>query len=74
MKRTIGAVGMILGVLCLSLEVYGLRILQALDRAHGEWYTSAWRYAGEPTSAAALILTAAVVLFSAVLFFAGKDE
>lgn len=74
MKKMAGLLGIILGGLCLSLEIYLLRLLQGLDKAAGSWYTDAWTYAGEGPCLAALILTAIIIIFSAILFITGKSE
>jgi len=71
MRRNTGAIGMILSVLFLSLEIYGLKVLQALEKTSGAWWTSAWRYACEAPCAVALVLTSAVLLFSLYLFLTG---
>ena len=74
MKKSTGAVGIIFGLLFLSLEIYGLRVLQALDKVHGSWGVNVWGYACEPPCALALILTAISILFSLYIFLANKDS
>ena len=72
MKRFIGAIGIILGGLFLSLEIYMLKVIQSLEMIHGEWRTNAWGYAGESPCTIALILTVAVIIFSFVTFQKAK--
>lgn len=73
MKKVVGALGIIFGILFLSIEIYGFRVLQALEKLDGNWMTSAWSYAYEPPCAAALVLTVGVILFSLYLFLAKND-
>ncbi len=73
MKRVAGFIGIILGILFLSIEIYSLRVLQALEKVHGEWRTNAWSYASEAPCAVALILTIGVIFFSLYLFLTAKD-
>ncbi len=74
MKKSVGLMGMIGGGLCLSLEIYMLRVLQGLDKAAGSWLNSAWRYAGSGPCLAALILTVLIIIASSAIFAVGKDE
>lgn len=74
MKKFAGLIGFILGVLFLCLEIYSLRVLQALEKIHGEWWNDAWSYASEPPCAVALIFTIGVTCFSLYLFLKGKDN
>ena len=69
MKKIIVAIGMILGVLFLSLEIYCLKFIQSLEMVHGEWRTNAWDYAKESPCAIALVLTIVVIFFSMITFF-----
>ncbi len=74
MKKSVGLIGMIGGGLCLSLEIYMLRVLQGLEKAAGSWHTNAWRYAESGPCLAALILTALIIIASAAVLAVGKDE
>lgn len=38
MKKSVGLMGMIGGGLCLSLEIYMLRVLQGLDKVTDSWH------------------------------------
>lgn len=73
MKKSVGLLGMILGGLCLALEVYMLGLVQGLDKASGSWHTDPWLYAWESPYLVAFILTAGIIVFSAAVFFKGKD-
>lgn len=73
MKKAVGALGIIFGILFLSIEIYGFRVLQTLEKLDGNWMTRAWSYAHEPPCAAALALTVGVILFSLYLFLAKND-
>lgn len=74
MKRTIGLLGIILGVLVLSLELFLLKMMQLLEKLDGRFYSSLWRYAGEPPCSFALILTLIVLAVSVWTFAAGKKD
>ncbi len=75
MKKSIGLMGMIGGGLCLSLEIYTLSIIQALDKiSGGSWYTNSWYYAKSDPCIAALLLTVCIIIASVVIFAVGKDE
>lgn len=74
MKKSIGLMGMIGGGLCLSLEIYLLRVLQGLDKAAGSWFHNAWDYAKSGPCFVALALTVCILIASAAIFAAGKDE
>lgn len=73
MKKFTGAIGMILGGLFLSLEIYMLKVIQSLEMIHGSWRTNAWSYACESPCTIALILTVSVIIFSLVIFYTKKD-
>ncbi len=73
MKKFVGAIGIICGILFLSIEIYSLRVLQALERISGSWRINVWMYACEPPCTVALILTVGVVLFSIYLFYKKDD-
>ncbi|MCI8342289.1 MAG: hypothetical protein HFE62_03645 [Firmicutes bacterium] len=74
MKRFAGLMGIIFGILFLSIEIYSLKILQTLEKIHGKWWNNVWGYASEPPCAVALILTVGVIFFSLYIFLTGKDN
>ncbi|BAL00710.1 hypothetical protein OBV_35110 [Oscillibacter valericigenes Sjm18-20] len=57
----------------MSLEIYMFKVIQSLEKIHGEWLTNAWDYAGESPCTIALILTVSVIIFSLVIFYTKKD-
>ena len=67
MKRLIGSLGVLFGTLVLSLQLYGLKWIQSLEKMHGEWWYDVWMYATEPPCAIALLLTVAVLIVSAAI-------
>ena len=73
MKKTVGGVGTVVGLLVLALEIYGLKVLQALEMAHGQWRTNVWSYALEAPCAVALVLTVVVIVVSAVWWHGGEQ-
>lgn len=74
MKKAIGAIGIILSLLALSLEIYALPLLQYTEAAgHHSSHANVWRYATEPPCLLALLLTVGVLVFSLVTFF-GSDS
>ena len=74
MKKSIGAIGVILSLLTLSLEIYALPLLRYTEAAgHHTSYANVWRYAMEPPCLLALLLTVGVLVFSLVTFF-GSDS
>ena len=66
--------GMIFGSLFLSLELYLLKLVQFSDKVTGSWYENIWVYGRQFPCNAALLITVAVILFSAVIFFTGKNS
>lgn len=69
MNKAIGFIGMVMSGLVFSLEIYGLRVLQAMEKMYGEWYTSALKYANEPCCFIALTITVICFALSLVFFF-----
>ena len=72
-RKEIGFLGLIFGGLMFSLELFLLRMIQGLEMASGSWSPDVWRYASEFPCNWALLLTAAIIIFSLVLIF-GKNE
>lgn len=69
-----GSIGTILSLLVLSLELYSLRLLQALEQATGRWYSDPWKYACEGPCAFALIITIAVLIYSLYLLKTARHK
>ena len=65
-KSFIGRLAIIFGSLVLSLQLYGLKIIQALDMQKGSWKTNPMDYAGEAPVSFALLITIAVIFYGIV--------
>ena len=73
-KWTIGNIAIIFGSLLLSLQIYGLVIIQCLDKGSGSWNTYPSAYAGETPVSVALCITGAVIIYGVVIAIQGKTE
>lgn len=73
-KKSVGLMGMIFGGLFLSLELYLLKGIQLIEKSSGSWYEDVWVYAGQFPINVALLVTVAVILVSALVFFMAKEE
>ncbi|MDI9496070.1 MAG: hypothetical protein QM227_07365 [Bacillota bacterium] len=62
-KSFIGRLAIIFGSLVLSLQLYGLKIIQALDKQKGSWKTNPMDYAGEAPMSIALVITIVVIIY-----------
>ena len=69
MKKQVGIAGILFGLLVLSAELYGSKVIQALEMAKGQWRSDAWGYLQEPQCLVAVVITAAVILYSCYLAF-----
>ena len=69
MKKQVGIAGILFGLLVLSAELYGLKVIQTLEMAKGQWRSDAWGYLQEPQCLIAVVITAAVILYSCYLAF-----
>lgn len=69
MKKQVGIAGILFGLLVLSVELYSLKVIQALEMAKGQWRSDAWGYLQEPQCLIAVVITAAVILYSCYLAF-----
>ena len=72
MRKNCGIFGIIIGLLSLSAELYSLKIIQSLEMVHGQWRTNAWGYLQEPQCLVAVVITAAVIVYSCYLTFSSK--
>lgn len=72
MKKSVGMMGIILGGLCLSLEVYFLKVIQGMEKAVGLWYENVWDYAKESPCLIAFAITVLVIALSAYVFAKGE--
>ncbi len=66
-KSVLGGLAIILGGLILSLEIYGLKIVQGVEMQTGSWKTYAIDYATEIPMSLALCITLAIIAYGIVL-------
>lgn len=66
-KSLFGSLTIILGSLVLSLELYGLKIIQGLEMQKGSWKSNAINYSKETPISIALWITTAVIVYGIVL-------
>lgn len=66
-KLEIGSIAIIFGGLLLSLEMYCLKVIQALDMMNGDWLTNTIDYAKDTSIILALIVTICVIAFGIIL-------
>ena len=66
-KRLIGNLAIILGSLVLSLQLYGLKIIQGIEMQKGGWKTFAIEYARESPISFAILITVAVIIYGIIL-------
>ncbi len=62
-----GSLATIMGSLVLSLELYGLKIIQGLEIQKGSWKTNAMHYAKEMPMSLAIWITIAVIIYGIIL-------
>lgn len=72
MKKSVGMTGIILGGLCLSLEVYFLKVIQGMEMATGSWYENVWAYAEKSPCLIAFAITLLVIALSVYVFAKGE--
>ena len=65
-KSFIGSLAIIFGSLVLSLQLYGLKIIQVLEMQKGSWRTHAIDYARETPISLALVITIIVIIYGIV--------
>jgi hypothetical protein len=73
-KSFLGCLAIIIGGLVLSLELYGLKIVQGLEMQKGEWHTHAIDYAADTPISLALGITIAVIVYGIVLVARGENR
>lgn len=66
-KSIVGRSAIILGSLVLSLELYGLKIIQGLEMQKGSWRTYAIDYISEFPVVFGLCIAIAVIIYGIVL-------
>lgn len=73
--KCIGILGILFGMFVLSLELYGLKIIQALERISGSCYMNSFMYISEePCIVIAFIINVCVVISSVVIYLYGREE
>jgi len=65
-KTFVGSLAIIFGGLVLSLQLYGLKIIQLLDMQTGSWNTYAIDYAKETPMSLAIVITIVVIIYGIV--------
>ncbi|WMI81086.1 hypothetical protein [Anaerotignum sp. MB30-C6] len=72
-RKFLGAIFILTGVCKLSLEIYGLKVLQLLDKAGrtGSW-SNPWRYFYESPVAISFLIT--VIILIVGLFLISHNE
>ena len=68
-RLSLGRLAIILGCLVLSMELFGLKIIQGLDMAKGSWHTNPFSYAEEVPVALALWITVAIIVYGSWIVF-----
>lgn len=66
-KSLVGSLAIILGSLLLSLQLYGLKIIQGLDMQKSSWKSQAIDYASDIPISFAIWITIAVIIYGIVL-------
>jgi len=66
-RVSLGSFAVIVGSLVLSLELYGLKIIQGLEIQKGSWKSNAIDYAKEMPISLAIWITIAVIIYGIIL-------
>ncbi|MDD4761016.1 MAG: hypothetical protein PHU66_09445 [Bacteroidaceae bacterium] len=66
-KSLVGSLAIILGSLVISLQLYGLKIIQVFEMQKGSWKTYAIDYARETPISLAIWITIAVIIYGIIL-------
>ena len=74
-RRFLGGIFILTGLCKLSLEIYGLKVLQLMDKASptGFW-DSPWHYFSESPILVSFFITIVILLAGLVLIFHIEDE
>ncbi len=62
-KSSIGRFTVIIGSLFLSLQLYGLKMVQLFDKQSGSWHRNTFEYVSETPVLLALLITIAVIIY-----------
>lgn len=72
--KYIGIAGMLLTAMLLSLEFYGLQLIQIIDKSSGtNFYSDPFGYFSEPCIQIAFLITIIVMICNIILYFYGKE-
>lgn len=67
-RKYLGAIFILVGLCKLSFEIYGLKVLQLLDKAsQTSYWSSAWRYFGESLVVVSFLITLCILIAGLVL-------
>lgn len=69
--KCIGILGVFLGMLVFSLELYGLKMIEVIDTTHA--ISPIIYFSEDPCIKVAFIITICVIICSFVLYFRGKE-
>ncbi len=73
-RKFLGAIVILVGVCKLSLEIYGLKVLQLLDKASRTiFWDSPWRYFSESPVVVSFLITL-VILITGLVFIVQKEK
>lgn len=73
-ENVLGRIAIIVGMLFLSAELYGIKIIQLLDSQHGTWWSDAYifEYAKQTPVYIAIIITMTVIGYGIWLCYKGR--
>ncbi|WP_312059092.1 hypothetical protein [Anaerotignum sp.] len=67
-KKFLGSIFILVGLCKLSLEIYGLKALQLMDKAsRTEFCTSPWSYFSESTVVVSFLITLVILITGLIL-------
>lgn len=71
--KCIGILGMLLTTLAFALELYGLKVIQVIDKSSGSFFSDPFQYFSEPCVKIAFIITIIIMVCSIVVYLYGKE-
>lgn len=67
-KKFLGSIFILVGLCKLSLEIYGLKALQLMDKAsRTEFWSSPWSYFSESTVVVSFLITLVILITGLIL-------
>lgn len=72
-KSMLGSIAIILGSLVLSLQLYGLKLIQVLEMQGGSWLTNPIDYIEETPILFAICITIGVIIYGIILVVGFKN-